>query len=103
MDKQITVQAVAGAIRATKGIKISHKYATNKYSIGGSSVRSTGVYTEKCYGTIVIDFWTGGNHKFYAEQSAKELSAVIETLRSKGMSVIERTQGYSTFLEVVGA
>lgn len=91
----VSVQAVAGAIRATKGIKVSHKYST------GRAVRSTGVYVEKSYGTIVIGFWVGDWAKLYAEQSVKDLAAAIETLRAKGMNVIERTQGYSTFLEVV--
>lgn len=100
MDKQITVQAVAGAIRSTKGVLVSRKYAPNKYSIGGSSVRSAGIYTEKCYGTIIVGFW---NSSSYPNKSEENLTAVIATLRAKGMNVIERTQGYSTFLEVIGA
>lgn len=100
---QVTVQAVAGAIRATKGIKVSHKYASNKRKIGSSAIRSTGVYTEKCYGTIVIDFWVGDWARTYAEQRVTDLAKAIETLRSKGMDVVERTSGYSTYLEVVGA
>jgi hypothetical protein len=99
----VTIQAVAGAIRATKGIKVSHKYASNKRTIGASAIRSTGVYVEKSYGTIVIGFWSGDWHKLYAEQSVKDLAAAIETLRAKGMNVVERNQGYSNFLEVVGA
>lgn len=96
----VSIQAVSGAIRSTKGVLVSRKYAPNKYSIGGSSVRSAGVYTEKCYGTVVIGFW---NSKAYSNKSEENLTAVIASLRAKGMNVVERTQGYSTFLEVISA
>lgn len=98
MSKSVTVQAVSGAIRSTAGIKVSHKYSGS-----GRGVRSTGVYVEKSYGTIVIGFWSGDWAKLYAEQSTNDLAKAIATLRSKGMDVIERKQSYSTFLEVVAA
>lgn len=95
----VQIQKVVGAIRATEGIIKSRKYAPNKYAIGGSRVRSCGVYTAKCYGTIIIDFWNSASYK---EKSEKDLAAAIATLRAKGMDVVERAGGYgNTYLEVI--
>lgn len=83
MDKQVTVQAVAAAIRVTKGVSRSHLYPSSSRNI-----RSTGVYTQKNRnGQIVLDYWTGG-YKHHAERMDTELAAVTETLQAKGFKVV---------------
>jgi hypothetical protein len=82
MSKQVTVQAVAGAIRATDGILKSHKFTKS-----GKGIRSVGVYVEKnSYGEIVLDYWTAGyNHQ--ALKADQALANVITTLARKGFAV----------------
>jgi hypothetical protein len=88
MEKKLTVQAVSGAIRATKGIISSAKFQ-------GSSrlVRSTGIYAEKrrFSGEIIIDVWTSG-YEHAARRGKEDMPKVIETLESKGFKVIEKQE-----------
>lgn len=103
MNKQVTVQAVAGAIRATEGVTVSHRY-THK---GSRAVRSTGVYTQQLGdGRIELSYWTAG-YDHHVKRAAEQLPKVIETLKAKGFDVIERNEaGYmfnNRFLEVVAA
>lgn len=94
MNKQVSTQAVAGAIRATEGIKVSHRY-TGK---GSRSVRSTGIYTEKLSdGRIKLDYWTDG-YKHHAERAQIQLPLVIETLKAKGFDVIEQIESSYMFV-----
>lgn len=93
MNKAVSTQAVAGAIRATKGITISHRY-TGK---GSRSVRSAGVYTQQLSdGRIKLDYWTSG-YKHHQERVAIELPLVIETLKAKGFDVIEEVESSYMF------
>ena len=87
MTQTVTVQAVAGAIRATKGVTKSHKYKSSS-----RSVRSCGVYATKRFnGEIELDYWTSG-YKHHADRSVGELALVIATLESKGFEVIEKLE-----------
>lgn len=82
MEKQVSVQAVAGAIRATDKIQKSHKYTK-----AGSGLRSCGVYVEKnCDGEIVLDYWTAG-YKHQEARADQSLADVITTLSKKGFAV----------------
>lgn len=78
----VSVQAVAGAIRATEGIQKSHRYTGS-----GRGIRSCGVYVQKnADNEIVLDYWTGGyNHQ--AERADQALANVITTLARKGYAV----------------
>ena len=103
MNKQVTVQAVAGAIQATEGVTKSHQYKHK----GARNVRSCGVYTQKrCTGAIELGYWTSG-YKHHAERAAGEIALVKATLAAKGLEVIERTENNFGFdrvwLEVVAA
>lgn len=100
----VSVQAVAGAIRATKGITRSAKYPSSS-----RSVRSAGVYTYKNYaGEIGLDFWTNGRASLYTPKD--DLAKVVATLESRGFKVIEKQERfgfssdlYTTKLYVVAA
>lgn len=103
MNKQVTVQAVAGAIRATEGVNVSRQFNHK----GSRSVRSTGIYTKKrADGRIELDYWTS-NYEHHKKNALVQLPKVIETLKAKGFDVIERDEpGYifrDRFLEVVAA
>jgi len=91
MNKSVSVQAVAGAIRATDGVTKSARY-THK---GSRSIRSCGVYVTKNFNNeIVIDYWTGG-YKHQAERASSDLSKVIDTLTAKGYAVVaNEVRGY---------
>jgi len=84
MEKQVSVQAVAGAIRATKTVSVSSRYT----HAGARSVRSCGVYTQTNYkGEVILDYWTGG-YAHNQERKDIELADVITTLARKGYAVI---------------
>jgi len=89
MEKKLTIQAVSGAIRATKGIITSAKYS------GGKRIRSNGVYAEvrRFSGEIVLDYWTGGYQHAFAEAQIA-LPKVITQLESKGFKVVEKEERY---------
>ncbi len=93
MNKQVTVQAVAGAIRATEGVLVSHRY-THK---GSRSIRSTGVYAEKLSdGRIKLGYNTAG-YDHHAKRAVIQLPLVIETLKAKGFDVVEQIQSSYLF------
>jgi hypothetical protein len=80
----VSVQAVAGAIRATKTAEVSSRYT----HAGAKHVRSAGVYTFKNYkDEIVLDYWTGG-YQHHADRKDEQLADVITTLSRKGYAVI---------------
>lgn len=84
MEKQVSVQAVAGAIRATKGITRSSKYPSSS-----RNVRSAGVYTYKNYaGEIGLDFWSSARANIYTP--TEDIAKVVATLESRGFKVIEK-------------
>ncbi len=86
----VTVQAVSGAIRSTKGIKVSAKYPSS-----ARSIRSSGVYTEKnSSNEIVIGFAVNGHGDLYANEIAPSLAKVTETLNSRGFKVVEKVRSY---------
>jgi hypothetical protein len=78
----VSVQAVAGAIRATEGVLKSHRFTGS-----GRGIRSVGVYVQKNSDKeIVLDYWTAGyNHQ--AERADQALADVITTLARKGYAV----------------
>jgi len=88
MTTKLTIQAVSGAIRATKGIITSAKYS-------GSSrrLRSNGAYAEvrRFSGEIVIDYWTGGYQHAYTEAKTM-MPKVIAALEAKGFKVVEKQE-----------
>jgi len=87
MNKTVSVQAVAGAIRATEGVTKSRQYKS-----GSRNIRSCGVYVTKRYnGEIELDYWTSG-YKHHADRALSELQLVIATLESKGFEVIEKLE-----------
>lgn len=78
----VSVQAVAGAIRATEGIQKSHQYKSS-----GRGIRSCGVYVQKnADNEIVLDYWTAG-YKHQADRADEALANVITTLSRKGYAV----------------
>lgn len=89
MEKKLTIQAVSGAIRATKGISSSAKY-TGPHS---RNIRSVGAYAEvrRFSKEIIIDYWTHGS-KYYAERSKEEMLKVIETLEQRGFKVVRKQE-----------
>jgi len=97
--KTVSVQAVAAAILATKGITKS-----SKYSSSAREIRSSGVYTNKnIYDEIVIGFWDNSrSQNLYKPES--DLAKVTATLESKGFAVITKTKtawtGKSSYLVV---
>ena len=76
-----SLQAVSGAIRATKGISISTKYS------GGKMHRSPGVYAEqeKRTNRITIAYWSFHN----SASNSVELAKAIQCLTSKGYKITE--------------
>jgi hypothetical protein len=86
----VTIQAVSGAIRSTKGIQRSAKYSSS-----ARAIRSSGVYAEKnSSNEIVIGFATNGHTAVYANEIAPSLAKVTETLNSRGFKVVEKTRTY---------
>jgi hypothetical protein len=81
MEKKLTIQAVSGAIRTTKGINVSRKYSSGKL------FRSTGVYAEqeRFSDRIVMGYWSTHN----LSNNAEELARAIETLKNKGFKITE--------------
>lgn len=87
MEKKLTIQAVSGAIRATKGIISSAKF------VGSSRrVRSTGIYAEKRpNGQIIIDIWASG-YEHAMRRGKEDMPKVIATLEAKGFKVVEKQE-----------
>jgi hypothetical protein len=90
MENKLTIQAVSGAIRATKGI-----IASTKYPSGSKRTRSTGIYAEvrRYYKDIKLDFETCGyDHAF--KQAQIDMPKVIAALESKGFKVVTKLESF---------
>jgi hypothetical protein len=87
VNSKLTVQAVSGIIRATKGINYSQKYSAGKLT------RSFGVYAEveRFSNQIVVGFETG-NLSNTKTQKAEQLAKVFENLTVKGFKVVEKSE-----------
>lgn len=99
---KLTIQAVSGAIRATKGITSSAKYS----GAHSRHVRSTGAYAEvrRFSKDIVIGYWTNGS-ELSSKRAAEEMPKVIASLEERGYKVIRKQEpswyGSSTTQEVL--
>ena len=89
MSKKLTIQAVTGAIRATKGIITSSKST----HAGSTRIRSIGVYAEirRFSKEIVLDYWTAG-YKHEARDAELAIPKVIATLEERGFKVIRKQE-----------
>jgi hypothetical protein len=85
----LTIQAVCGAIRATKGIEVSAKSTRRKSRM----VRSSGVYAEvlPISNEIRLNYSTHG-YSTFEERAKKEMPKVIETLESRGFKVVKKLE-----------
>lgn len=103
---KVSVQAVAGAIRATKGVTVSKRYT----HAGARSVRSAGAYAEQSgfydaetktmREAIKIGYWTSG-YKHHADRAETELASVFETLKARGIEVVTRTEPWMPRSEIM--
>ena len=89
MEKKLTIQAVSGAIRATKGIITSSKST----DAGSTKIRSIGAYAEvrRFSKEIVLDYWTAG-YKHERENAEIVIPKVIATLEERGFKVIRKQE-----------
>jgi hypothetical protein len=102
MEKKLTIQAVTGAIRATKGIITSSKST----HAGSTRIRSIGAYAEvrRFSKEIVLDYWTAG-YKHERQNAEMTMQKVIATLEERGFKVIRKQEpgwyGSTTAREVL--
>jgi hypothetical protein len=85
---KLSIQAVSGAIRATKGI-----IASTKYPSSSRRVRSTGIYAEKrrFSGEIILGISTSG-YEHARKRAEEDWPKVIATLEAKGFRVIKKQE-----------
>ena len=86
----LSIQAVSGAIRATKGI-----VASTKYPSGSRRVRSVGIYAEKrrFSGEIILDIWASG-YEHALKRAREDWPKVIATLEAKGFKVVKKQERF---------
>ena len=85
---KLSIQAISGAIRATKGI-----IASTKYPSSSRRVRSEGIYAEKrrFSGEIILGIYTHG-YSQAQERANQDWPKVIATLEAKGFRVIKKQE-----------
>ena len=85
---KLSIQAVSGAIRATKGI-----IASTKYPSSSRRVRSVGIYAEKrrFSGEIILDIWASG-YEHARKRANEDWPKVIATLEAKGFRVVKKQE-----------
>jgi hypothetical protein len=95
MTAKLSIQAVSGAIRATKGINVSARTTGRK----SRSYRTTGVYAEvrPVTNDIKLGFWTKG-YSTMKQDAETDIPKVIATLESKGFKVVRKSEpfGFNT-------